>query len=158
MRGSSQLSSGSSQLSSARTLLCVSTLNTNFSCVLHTKKLKHATYKHMRYQNTCMHNTAYILHIYIYATFMHILGIIHHAYYTHISFIWHAHTQKLAQRHMHATQKHMKKCMQFMCNCLHAACMLYINNCMYAAHNNCTHVGYIYSGVFNLMCMYVACV
>ena len=54
--------------------------------------------------------------------------------------------------------KHMKKCMQFVCNCLHAACMLYINNCMYAAHNNCTHLAYIYSDVCDLMCMYVACV
>ena len=45
----------------------------------------------------------------------------------------------------------MKKCMQFVCNCLLAACMLYINNCMYAAHNNCTHLAYIYSDVCDLM-------
>ena len=48
--------------------------------------------------------------------------------------------------------KHMNKCMQFVCNCLHVACMLYINNCMYAAHK--LH----YSDMFDLMCMYVACV
>ena len=34
----------------------------------------------------------------------------------------------------------------------------YINNCMYAAHNNCTSVAYMHSDACDLMCMYVACV
>ena len=45
--------------------------------------------------------------------------------------------------------KHMNKCMQFVCNCLHVACMLYINY---------THLAYMYSDMCDLMCMYVACV
>ena len=36
----------------------ISGINTKFSCVLHTQKLKHAT-MHIRC-DTCMHNTAYI--------------------------------------------------------------------------------------------------
>ena len=72
-----------------------------------------------------------------------------HTKYIHIACM--LHTQKLAQRHTHATYKHLKKCIQFVGNCLHAACMLYINNCMYAAHNNCTHVAYMYSDVCDLM-------
>ena len=77
-----------------------------------------------------------------------------HACCTHNTSILHAYC--IYKNWLSATRmpyKHMKKCMQFVCNCLHAACMLYINNCMYAAHNN-----YMYSDVCDLMCMYVACV
>ena len=58
-----------------------------------------------------------------------------HTQYIHIACM-RVHKNWFSATHM--PYKHMKKCMQFVCNCLHAACMLYINNCMYATHNNCT--------------------
>ena len=115
----------------------------------------------------CIH-TAYIS-----ATLLHILGmytycIRAHPHMLHMYAARVLHTQyiHIACMRVHKNwfsttrmpYKHMKKCMQFVCNCLHAACMLHINNCMYAAHNNCTHLAYIYSDVCDLMCMYVACV
>ena len=157
----------------------ISGINTKFSCVLHTQKLKHATYKHMRcaeymYAQYSIH-TAYIC--YLHAHIRHVYSIhtayisatilgmytaysIHTAYVhtctcytcmlhtccTHNTSILHAcciHKNWLSATRI--PYKHMKNCIPFVCNCLHAACMLYINNCMYTAHNNCTHVIYMYS-------------
>ena len=124
----------------------ISGINTYvFMCAAYTKietatmHIRCAEYMHAQYSI----HTAYIS-----ATFMHILGMytaylrahlhIHmyaarvlHTKYIHIACM--VHTQKLAQRRTHAIQQ-MKKYMQFVCNRLHAACMLHINNCMYAAH------------------------
>ena len=99
--------------------------------------------------------TAYILHTCTPAHVTHVCCTVLHTQYIHIACM-RIHKNWFSATHM--PYNHMKKCMQFVCNCLHAACMLYINNCMYAAHNNCTHLAYIYSDVCDLMCMYVACV
>ena len=121
----------------------ISGINTKFSRVLHTQKFKYATYKHMK----CRHNTAYILHTYcIYICYLaahirHIYSIytayVHtctcytcmlHACCTHNTSILHA-CMRVHKNWFSATcisYKHMKKCMQFVCNCLHASCMLHI--------------------------------
>ena len=63
----------------------------------------------------------------------------------------HAHTQKLVQRHTHAIQAYE----EMYAVCVHAACMLNTNNCMYAAHNNCTHLAYMCAT--SCACMWHAC-
>ena len=63
----------------------------------------------------------------------------------------HARTKKLVQRHTHAIQAYE----EMYAVCVHAACMLYINNCMYAAHNNCTHLAYMCAT--SCACMWHAC-
>ena len=63
----------------------------------------------------------------------------------------HARTQKLVQRHTHTIQEYE----EMYAVCVHAACMLYINNCMYAAHNNCTHLAYMCAP--SCACMWHAC-
>ena len=107
-----------------------------------------------------MYNTTHILHTYcIYICYLaayirHVYSI--HTAYVHMLHMYAArvlHTQyiHIACMRVHKNwfstilmpYKHMKKCMQFVCNCLHAACILYINNCMNAAHNNCTHLAYM---------------
>ena len=60
----------------------ISGINIKFSCVLHTQKLKHATYKHMRCAEY-MHAQYSIHTAYISATFMHILGM-YTAYILHM--------------------------------------------------------------------------
>ena len=137
--------------------------------MLHTQILKTC---HLQAHEVCRIH-AYIMHtycIYISATLLHnILGMytaymytayVHtctcytcmlHACCTHNTSILHAcyiHKNWLGTTRM--PYKHMKKCMQFVCNCLHAACMLHINNS--------TQVAYMYSDACDLMCMYVACV
>ena len=115
---------------------------------------------------------AHIMHVYsnISATILgmytaYILHMCTPAHVTHVCCTRAAHTIHpyccIHKNWLSATRipyKHMKRCMQFVCNCLHAACMLYINNCMYAARNNRTCVAYMYSDACDLMCMYVACV
>ena len=127
-------------------------INTKFSCVLHTHKLKHATL--CRIHACSIHNDTYCIYIcYLAAHIRHVT----HVCCTHNTSIMHAcciHKNRLSATCM--PYKQMKKCMQFVCNCLHAACMLYINNCMYAARNICAHVAYMYSDVCDLMCMSVA--
>ena len=116
------------------------------------------------YLHTCSIYTAYILHIYLLpykACIQHTYCIrAHlHMYAAHVLHTIHPYCC-IHKNWLSATRipyKHnMKKCMQFVCNCLHAACN--INNCMYAAHDNCTRVAYMYSDACDLMCMYVACV
>ena len=104
----------------------ISGINTKFSCVLHTLKLKHATYKHMRCAkymhaqysiHTAYIHTAYILytvyicylaaqHTYCIRAHLHMLHMhvacVLHTQYIHIGCM--LHTQKLAQRHTHAIQ------------------------------------------------------
>ena len=119
----------------------ISGINTKFSRVLHTQKLKDATYKHMR--------CAEYMHVQ-YCTCTRAAHTIH-------PYCMHARTQKLVQHHTHAIQAYEE--MYAVCVQLFTCSMYAVhNNCMYAAHNNCTHLAYIYSDVCNLMCMYVACV
>ena len=164
----------------------ISGIRTKFSCVLHTQELKHATYKHMRcaeymHVQYCMH-TAYIIS----ATLLHTLGMytayilhtyciyicyhIRHVYSIHTAYV---HTCTCNTCMLHACCTHNTSILHACCihknwlsatlipykhEEMYAACMLYINNCMYAAHNNCTRVAYMYSYACDLMCMYVACV
>ena len=152
----------------------ISGINTKFSRVLHTQKLKYATYKHMRcaeYMHVqyciCIH-TAYIS-----ATLLHILGmytayILHtctpahvthvcctHAAHTIHPYCMHARTQKLVQHHTHAIQAYEEMyavCVQLFTCSMYAE---YINNCMYASHNNCTHLAQMCAT--SCACMWHAC-
>ena len=80
---------------------------------------------------------AYILHTCTSAHVTHVCCTC--AAHTIQPYCMYAHTQKLVQRHAHAIQAYE----EMYAVCVHAACMLYINNCMYAAHNNCTHIAYM---------------
>ena len=84
----------------------------------------------------CIHAHLHMLHMY--AACVH-------------PYCMHARTQKLVQRHTHAIQAYE----EMYAVCVHAACMLYINNCMYAAHNNCTHLAYMCAT--SCACMWHAC-
>ena len=94
--------------------------------MLHTPKLKHATYKHMRCVEymyaqysiyllpCCSIHTAYILQ-YVHTLHMYAVRVLHmHAAYTKIGSA------------PHACHQAYEECMQFVCNCWHAACMLHI--------------------------------
>ena len=127
----------------ARARRFISGISTKFSCVLHTQKLKHATYKHMRYAEYMHAHTAYIHTAYISATLLHILGmytayILHmctpahvthlccmHAAHTIHPYCIHAHTQKLVQRHTHAIQAYEE---------MHAVCVQLFTCSMYAVY------------------------
>ena len=85
----------------------------------------------------CIHAHLHMLHMY--------------AAHTIHPYCMHARTQKLVQRHTHAIQAYE----EMYAVCVHAACMLYINNCMYAAHNNCTHLAYMCAT--SCACMWHAC-
>ena len=124
-------------------------------CFLHVCMLQRAAYMplahmqatsipHMCSLHTCMLLQCCIHAAYISATLLHILGmytayILHTctpAHVTHVCCTHAAHTihQHIACMCVHKNwfstirmpYKHMKKCMQFVCNYLHAACMLYI--------------------------------
>ena len=89
--------------------------------------------------------TAYILHTCTPAHVTHVCCT--RAAHTIHPYCMHAHTQKLVQRHTHAIQAYEE---------MYAVCVQLFTCIMYAAHNNCTHLAYIYSDVCDLMCMYVA--
>ena len=141
----------------------ISGINTKFSRVLHTQKLKYATYKHMRcaeYMHVqyciCIHTAyicylaAHIRHVYsIHTAYMHTCTCYTCMLHTIHPYCMHARTQKLVQRHTHAIQAYEEMC---------AVCVHLFTCSMYAAHNNCTRVAYMYSDMCDLMCMYVACV
>ena len=108
---------------------------------------------------TYIRHTAYILHIYL--LHAHILGmytayILHTctpAHVIHVCCTHAAHKNWLSATRM--PYKHMKKCMQFVCNCLHAACTLHItiahmvHTCIQMCATSCT---------WHACVMYVACV
>ena len=150
----------------------ISGINTKFSRAAYTK----IEICHIQAHEVCRIHACTILHLHTYCIYIYYLAAhIRHVYSIHTAYVHTCtcYTCMLHTQYIHIAcmcvhknwfstirmpYKHMKKCMQFVCNCLHAACMLYINNCMYAAHNNRTHLAYIYSDVCDLMCMYVACV
>ena len=71
-----------------------------------------------------MYNVAYIMHTYCIYIFYLAAHCMLHTQYIHIACMQHTHKNWLSATRM--PYKHMKKCMQFVCNCLHAACMLHI--------------------------------
>ena len=89
----------------------------------------------------CIHAHLHMLHMYA--------ARVLHTQYIHIACL-RIH-KNLVQRHTYAIQAYE----EMYAVCVHAACMLYINNCMYAAHNNCTHIAYMCAT--SCACMWHAC-
>ena len=101
---------------------------------------------HIQAHELCRIHAYNIRHVYsIYTAYVHTMLHAYHTHFIHIACM--VHTQNLAQRHAHAIQLYE----EMYAGCVQLFNMQHVDNCMYAAHNNCTHVAYMYSDVCDLM-------